>query len=338
MNPHVFRPAATHRGRLLTAGWVLFALLMLLTVAPARWGWAGWPIVLNLVSFPLAGGLALGAVGLAFGVGTASRRSQDRPVRVAVALLLVAVAMFQVATVVRRGGWWVETAPRLSGDLVVVSFNSAGQEPLPGEVLDLIGRWRPQVIALPETRPEIAEKLAAQAAEQGLGYQVFSQPVRTSISRTSLLVADSLGTYDKDREGSDLAAAVRVVPQDGNGPVIVAVHPESPKLAGLNAVSWQAAGRKAVAQCASTPGAIVAGDFNATIDHPQFADLGDCRDSAAQVGRSAQGTWPAALPATMASAIDHVLVDGNRWRVIDFVTTRVGRSDHRLIISTIRKR
>lgn len=338
MNTEPPRPAPTRRGRLLTSGWVLVALLMLITVTPARWGWTGWPVVLSLVAFPLAVGSALGTVALALGVGTVSRRSQDRSVRLGVAVLLAAVAAFQVATVVRRGGWWSETATRQDGDVVVVSFNSAGQEPLPAEVADVIRRLRPQVVALPETRPEIAAALARQVTSDGVGYQVFSQPVRTTVSITSLLVADRLGSYVQDRSGSDRAAAVRVVPADGDGPVVVAVHPESPTLLGTNAASWQAAGREAVAQCADTPGAIVAGDFNATIDHPQLADLGECRDAAVQVGRSAQGTWPAALPATTAGAIDHVLVDGRRWRAVDVQTMRVGRSDHRLVVAVIRPR
>jgi endonuclease/exonuclease/phosphatase (EEP) superfamily protein YafD len=327
----------TRRGRLLSACWVLFAVLMLVTVTPARWGWTGWPIVLSLVSFPLAVGLVTGAVALAFGVGTMSRRSQDRRVRVAVALLLAAVAVFQVTTVVRRGGWWAEPVTRQSGDVVVVAFNSAGQEPLPGEVLDIIRRERPQVVALPETRPKIAAELAVQAGDAGLDYQEFSQRVQTRVSVTSLLVAGSLGTYVQDQEGSDRAAAVRVVPVNGDEPVVVGVHPESPDLFGRNAAAWQEAGRTAVAQCSDTQGAIVAGDFNATIDHPQLSELGPCRDAATQAGQ-AEGTWPTVLPAAMAAAIDHVLFDGRRWRSVDVRTIRVGHSDHRLVIATLRER
>ena len=83
---------------------------------------------------------------------------------------------------------------------------------------------------------------------------------------------------------------------------------------------------------------ILAGDFNATLDHPELRDLLDrgYTDAADAVGEGLVWTWPArrrsrALPLT----IDHVLVDrGCAWSASTVV--RVPGSDHRAVIAVLR--
>jgi endonuclease/exonuclease/phosphatase family metal-dependent hydrolase len=84
---------------------------------------------------------------------------------------------------------------------------------------------------------------------------------------------------------------------------------------------------------------ILAGDFNATLDHPEFRELLDRGyiDAADAVGEGWTPTWPAhprrrgALPLT----IDHVLVD-RRVRVERVTVVGVPRSDHRAVIAVLR--
>ena len=309
---------------------------MLLTLLPAGWGFSGWPILLQLVSFPMAFGIALAVIALILGIRAGRWPGRHRWVRLIAAALIAIVGVTQICTVVWRG-WWSPGSTPQPGDVTVVSFNAAGIEPLPTELLGLITTYRPQVVSLPETTRDMADRLAGSARESGLDYQVFSAPTLSSPpSMTSLLVARSFGAYRIDRTVSLTRGVVRVTPETGSGPVIVAVHPTSPAVIGIHASSWRNAGRTAVEQCTDTPGAIVAGDFNANLAHPQFDALGRCGDAAAAVRRSGEGTWPAWVPAPFASAIDHVLVDSDSWQVIDFSTRQVGQSDHRLVRATIR--
>ena len=126
---------------------------------------------------------------------------------------------------------------------------------------------------------------------------------------------------------------------DGAPPVrIKAVHPRPP----VNRAAepeW----RKALA---ALPGAdeqgdvqILAGDFNATLDHSEFRALLDrgYHDAADAAGEGWTPTWPAppkqrrALPLT----IDHILVD-RRVRVEQVTVVRIPRSDHRAVIAVLR--
>ena len=83
---------------------------------------------------------------------------------------------------------------------------------------------------------------------------------------------------------------------------------------------------------------ILAGDFNATLDHPELRALLDrgYTDAADAVGKGFVWTWPApparrALPLT----IDHVLVD-QRVEVEQVTVVRVPGSDHRAVIAALR--
>ena len=85
-------------------------------------------------------------------------------------------------------------------------------------------------------------------------------------------------------------------------------------------------------------GRILAGDFNATLDHPELRALLDRGyvDAADAAGAGLKPTWPApprkrALPLT----IDHILVD-RRVRVERVTVVRIPRSDHRAVIAVLR--
>jgi endonuclease/exonuclease/phosphatase (EEP) superfamily protein YafD len=119
---------------------------------------------------------------------------------------------------------------------------------------------------------------------------------------------------------------------------IKAVHPRPPVTRAAEP-QWRA-------QLAALPSAdergdvqILAGDFNATIDHPEFRALLDRGyiDAADAVGEGWTPTWPArprqrrALPLT----IDHILVD-RRVRVEQVTVVDVPRSDHRAVIAVLR--
>lgn len=55
---------------------------------------------------------------------------------------------------------------------------------------------------------------------------------------------------------------------------------------------WAAAVATAVAQARDSANAVLAGDFNATMEHVPMQELGDYEDAATSVGRGAEETWP----------------------------------------------
>ena len=87
-----------------------------------------------------------------------------------------------------------------------------------------------------------------------------------------------------------------------------------------------------------TPGTptIVAGDFNATLDHSAFrAGSAGCTNAAEQVGAGLAGTWPSSQPRWLGSQIDHVLTTGGI--TADAVTVRdVEGTDHRGVLAHLR--
>lgn len=120
--------------------------------------------------------------------------------------------------------------------------------------------------------------------------------------------------------------------------VVVAAHTRAPS-AQSSMPDWRAHAVGIAEVCRSTPGAIVAGDLNATLDHPGLDGLGPCVDAAAEAGAAGLGTWPADVPRVLAAPIDHVLVDGRAWRVTAFgVLDRVGASDHRPVVAHLAHR
>jgi len=89
---------------------------------------------------------------------------------------------------------------------------------------------------------------------------------------------------------------------------------------------------------AGDPPVVLAGDFNATLDHAQFRRflrLGHV-DAASQVGKGLVPTWgpePRGRPALL--AFDHVLVDP-RCAVLATSAHRVPGSDHKALYARFR--
>lgn len=113
---------------------------------------------------------------------------------------------------------------------------------------------------------------------------------------TSLLVADDLGVYELDTDAGSTPGLPSGVwrPIERDRPVIVAAHPMPPLPNGMN--DWRA-GLTWITEQRDTlgPDVIVAGDFNATVDH---LNLGRCQDAATEARAAATGTWPSIVPKT----------------------------------------
>ena len=82
--------------------------------------------------------------------------------------------------------------------------------------------------------------------------------------------------------------------------------------------------------------AIVAGDFNATLDHSVFRDaITGCADAAERTGEGLVGTWPSRFPRFVGPQIDHVLVTRGITPETLSVVDLPG-SDHRAVVTRLR--
>lgn len=326
------------------AGWAAALVVMtvaVVLVAPDRLGLTTTTPVTQVIAFRLPLGLASAAAGLAAGALAVRRRRESRvPRRVrrspvvpaALACVLVGCGLLHVGVVASRG--WAQTAGPTDPDAVtVLAINTRGGGAGPPVVAAVAAAAGADVIAMPETTPDLAARTAEALAAHGIDVQVFTNgPDRPPEASTALLVRDTMGRY-AEAPGPIGANAVRADPVDGAGPPLVAVHPTAPMPGNLH--RWERALGAAVESCRSTPGAIVAGDFNATLDHAPMRSLGPCASGAAWLhwrGAGGHGTWPAAVPALLAAPIDHVLVDATHWRVTAARVVAVRSSDHRGVV------
>lgn len=222
--------------------------------------------------------------------------------------------------------WWEhQQTPVTESDesLTVVSFNTHGNAGIVLQARHLIDEHTPKIIALQEVTAETAQNIADAASGS---YQVFTAAASGStVSHSALLVSDELGEYAQVEAPASLFASVIAEPLDGQGPVAMSVHPVPPMPRNMS--TWRGELQQATDLCDNTTGAIVAGDFNATIDH------GPLRETECLVATSTiASTWPASQPSWLGAAIDHVMVDGGQWLPLSAHYQHMAGSDHRAIV------
>ncbi len=98
---------------------------------------------------------------------------------------------------------------------------------------------------------------------------------------------------------------------------------------------WRSDLARLPAWCAGSTPAIVAGDFNATLDNSTFRSAtAGCTDAAAQRGDGLVPTWPTWLPDWIGPQIDHVLFTST-IAAETFEAREVAGSDHRAVITRL---
>jgi endonuclease/exonuclease/phosphatase (EEP) superfamily protein YafD len=237
----------------------------------------------------------------------------------------------------------VAMAPRLipnraPGDapgvrLRVLAANVAGNQAAGPGIVALARRLRVDVLAAAELTPQVVDAYDAAGIAAVLPYRSL-HPLRAFYGT---------GLYGKVplREapapaGTRFGLSAAAASPRGAAPFeVLAVHVPAPTSPG-DARDWRHDMR-------TLPGSgdgglrILAGDFNATLDHAELRRLlgRGYRDAAEQAGSGLRMTWPAdksPLPAVL--AIDHVLVD-RRVRVASARTVAIPGSDHRGVLAEL---
>ncbi|RJQ79261.1 endonuclease/exonuclease/phosphatase family protein [Pseudonocardiaceae bacterium YIM PH 21723] len=255
------------------------------------------------------------------------------------ALLLITVPVLGVLAWRRR--WWLValtapvwligvalTVPRLipvdlpqGREITVLSANLSYAQVPQDYLVRIIRDRRPDLVSLPESGQSYVTALAGKLP----GYRAFAESTDANW-RTGLLVADHLGT---PRTGVDTETNFATLSAELPGLTFVAFHAFPPL---SRTGRWRHDLAELSHWCAKTTPTIIAGDFNATLDHGPFrAAMRGCRDAASDTGTGLVPTWPAELPAVQ---IDHVLSAGGpvarRVEVLD-----LPGSDHRALVVTM---
>lgn len=201
------------------------------------------------------------------------------------------------------------------------------------ELMALVTSLRPDVLTLQEFTPAAKERLEAAEVRELLPYAV-ARPAE-GVGGSAVYGRHPL-TAGELIEIGGFGQATAVLAHPGGARVeIVSVHPCAPKrigrqpcwLGGLERLP-RGGGRLRV----------LAGDFNATLDHLPVRDLlaAGYRDAADALGRGLSATWPQGgwgpLPGV---TIDHVLADA-RMGVRDFRVLPLTHSDHRPVFAELR--
>ncbi|WEK14685.1 MAG: endonuclease/exonuclease/phosphatase family protein [Candidatus Microbacterium phytovorans] len=269
----------------------------------------------------------------------------------AVSVLIVAlVASGANAAIMLARGTGAATLPsKTDGSLRVMTWNTAGAATDPAIIARTAVAMQADIVALPETTIETGEDVAVAMREMGHPMWAHHEDFGDredypdwDANSTTLLISPDLGDYavvESSSDGTTNTSAVPSVvamPVEGEGPIVVAVHAVAPRQNAMDA--WRSDLQWIADQCAADD-VILAGDFNATVDHmdrlgTDGGTLGRCHDATSETGNGAVGTWSTTWPSLLGTPIDHVMAT-DRWKPVASVvlgTLDDAGSDHRPVI------
>lgn len=269
-----------------------------------------------------------------------------RPIRgfaASIALIALLAGGANVAILWMRGTG-ADTLPEETATSVrVMTWNTAGSATDPDLIAKTAVAMDADIVALPETTEENGEAVAV--AMRDLGHRMWVHNARYpgwDARSTTILISPDLGDYsviESSEDGSSNTSTVPsavAMPVNGTGPIVVAVHVVAPRQAEMD--DWRDDLQWVADQCAEDD-VIMAGDFNATIDHmsgfgTKGGTLGQCTDAAAATGNGAVGTWSTSVPPLLGAPIDHVMTSSGWHATGSVVITSLDESgsDHRPLV------
>lgn len=329
---------------------IALALACLVATWPQLFGAQNLWIVAQIVA--LRGVVVVGCLVVA---ATFALIALARPLRAfagTIALLLVATAVANVAVMGVRGVGDTSFDAWTEDSVTVMSWNTLGDAPGARAIARVALDGGADIVSLPETTRETGIEVANLMREGGNPMWVltvaFDQVAKAR--STTILVSPRLGDYEKvwdsNRDRAEEAARVGntsvlptvvLKPTDGDGPTIVAVHAVAPVPGQME--NWRSDLQWLATQC-TEDNVIMAGDYNATVDHmaglgtEDGATLGRCIDAGTRSGNAAVGTWSSSVPALLGTPIDHVMATPN-WSVTGMRVIEddaLDASDHRPVL------
>jgi endonuclease/exonuclease/phosphatase (EEP) superfamily protein YafD len=235
-------------------------------------------------------------------------------------------------------------APRLVTDplpsggetLKVLSFNVFTGDADVDALADTIRRERPDVVALPEAGERYRERLQPLIDDLGYVSRASVGEHSQDVNGVVALVAPQLGAVDFRVGRIDENSPFPYVEVSGGemGDLrFVAFHSVAPTAGSVG--QWRVDLAGAGDWCRTGKPTVVAGDFNATLDHSVLREaMADCEDAASQRGTALTATWPTSMPRWFGTEIDHVF--SSTGTAESFEVLDLPGSDHRAILTTLR--
>jgi endonuclease/exonuclease/phosphatase (EEP) superfamily protein YafD len=228
-----------------------------------------------------------------------------------------------------------EPVPTSGAPLTVLSFNTFKGGADPVALAAVIAARQPDLVSLPEAGPRFAAKLGPLV--EPLGYRLETSRDRgADVDSVTALVSNRLGDVTVRVGRETKAFPYLEVTGGGLGALrFVAFHTAGPTPGDVG--SWAHDLGLLPQWCAGSTPAIVAGDFNATLDHSALrAGMAGCSDAAAQRGDGLVPTWsPSERTRFFGPQIDHVIttagIQAETFEVLDSPG-----SDHRPILTRLR--
>jgi endonuclease/exonuclease/phosphatase (EEP) superfamily protein YafD len=206
-------------------------------------------------------------------------------------------------------------------------------------VVEQAQKWGVDVLVLEEVTPYALSQLRSAGLDAAYPHSVG----RAQDGPAGTMVVSTHRLTRAHRVGTGFASYVMTVHAPGGPLRLLAVHPRAPIGA---ARGWHADQLvvRAAARAIRGP-AVLAGDFNATMDHTSMRELvgRGYQDAATQARSGWQPTWPASgevtrlgIPVPSLVAIDHVLTRGGPYAVRTETLT-IPRTDHRALVAFLRR-
>jgi endonuclease/exonuclease/phosphatase (EEP) superfamily protein YafD len=196
----------------------------------------------------------------------------------------------------------------------------------------LVRSTRADVLSVQELTPGLVHDLDAAGLGELMPHYVLS--AREAGAGTGLYARMPL-TATRGIEGS-VSLMVTARPRLPGVPAVelVAVHPMAPQTPARVGL-WRH-DMNALPPASSAPLRILAGDFNATLDHAELRDLIGTGyvDAAEQVGEGLRATWPQSQKFPPPVTIDHVLAD-HRIGVRAVSVHPMPGTDHRAVFTEL---
>jgi endonuclease/exonuclease/phosphatase (EEP) superfamily protein YafD len=208
----------------------------------------------------------------------------------------------------------------------------------PSEVVATAVRNNVDVLVLNEVTPQVLGEMQS----AGLGEAFAYSAGKPAAGPAGTMVFSRHKVTDVRRLVTKFGSYSMTVDRPGGPFTLIAVHPRPPL---GNAAGW-AADQHAILTAASAvhdSPALIAGDFNATLDHEPMRELGGrgFEDAVAKAKSGWQPTWPASgevsrlsVPIPSLVQIDHVLVN-HSIRALHTESVTIAGSDHRAVVARL---
>ena len=183
------------------------------------------------------------------------------------------------------------TAAAVPGkELRVLSANIHLGEADPAALIAMVDRFHPDVLNLQELTPGFAQKLREAGIERRLPNKVLA--LRPRAAGGGIYSHFPLRQIPEPKQFRFRMPRAEMVLPSGSKVRVVDAHPYPPNPGSVDL--WRAGLRSLPSAGRGEPW-VLAGDFNATLDHAEFRALLDrgYRDAGDVTGRGLEATWPA---------------------------------------------